>query len=82
MQKSKATKLAKIINYFANEWQTDLWEAEVSKFSGKEWQIKIKIKNSAYLSELHALMMVISYTITPSVYQRVDENNEIYWKLW
>ena len=82
MQKSKAIKLEKIINYFANEWSTNVWEAKLDLYFEKEWKIAVKLNNSAYRHELNALMMLINNNVTSSVYQEVDDEGEIIWKIW
>lgn len=82
MTKAKATKLEKIINYFANEWPTDVWEAKLHPYFEKEWKIEVKLNNSAYRHELNALMMVINNNVTSSVYQQMDDEGEIIWKIW
>ena len=82
MTKSKATKLAKIINYFANEWPNNVWEAELHTYYEKEYKVIVKLNNSAYRHELNALMMVINNNVTSSVYQEVDDEGEIIWKVW
>lgn len=82
MQKSKATKLAKVINYFANEWRTNAWEAELHPHFENKWKIVVKINNSAYRHELNALMMVINNNVTSAVYQEANDKGEIVWQIW
>lgn len=82
MTKSKATKLTKIINYFANEWPDNVWEAELHTYFEKEYKVMVKLNKAAYRHELNALMLVINNNVTSSVYQEVDDKGEIVWKIW
>lgn len=82
MTKSQATELAKVINYFANEYQNKVWDAKASNYFENEWKVEVRLNNSAFQHELNALMMIVNNNVTSAVYQEVDDNKEIYWKIW
>lgn len=82
MTKAKATKLEKIINYFANEWPTNVWEAKMQIHFEKEWEVRVYLNNNAYRHELNALMMLVNSNVTVAVYQEVDNNKKIFWRIW
>lgn len=82
MQKSEATKLAKVINYFATGFQGKVWEAEINLCFGNEWKVEVKVCSTAFTHELNALMMIVANTQFTSCKQRVDDNGEIIWKVW
>lgn len=82
MNKMEAAKLAKVINYFANEMRDNVWEAEVKAHFTKNWVVKVHLNNTAYRHELNALMMIVDNTITASVFQEVDKENQIIWRAW
>lgn len=82
MQKSRASKLAKTINYFANEYGKEIWEANFHVYFEKEWCVEVELANGAFRHELNALMMVINSTIAASCHQRIDNNGEIIWAIW
>lgn len=82
MQKIKAKRLENVINYFANEFTNNVWEAELQHHFEKDWKVEVRLNNSAYRHELNALMMLVNSTITVSVFQEVDDNKQIVWKIW
>lgn len=82
MQKSEATKLANVINYFAKGFQGEVWQAEVHPYMGKEWKVVVKVKNSVFRHEINALMLVVENTRFTSCRQVVDDEGDIVWKVW
>lgn len=82
MQKSEATKLAKVINYFASVYRKEIWQANPRLYFEKEWCIEVELTNTAFRHELNALMMVINSTIVADCHQRIDNNGEIIWAIW
>lgn len=82
MQKSEATKLANVINYFTKGFQGEVWQAEVHPCYEKEWKVVVKIRSRAFRHEINALMMVVENTRFTSCRQGVDDEGEIVWKVW
>lgn len=82
MQKSEATKLAKVINYFSKGHHGEIWEATTEPVKEGDWKVKVRLTNSAFTHELNALMMVVNNTMPKSCYQWIDDDEEILWKIW
>lgn len=82
MTKSKATELAKVINYFAAGYQGEVWQAEIYPGKEEDWKVEVKVRRLAFKHELNALMMVVDNTRFTSCSQRVDDNGELIWRIW
>lgn len=58
------------------------FECKICENAAEGYEVRVYLGNSAYRHEVDALVMAIDGCRHMTAWQRVDDEGNIYWKIW
>ena len=70
------------MEFLNNGRERKLFECKIKESILNDYEVRVYLGNSAYKYEVAALVQAIEGCLLVTAWQYVDDDGEIYWRLW
>ena len=70
------------MEFLNGERERKPFECKIRVSIANDYEVRVYEGNTAYRHEVNALIMAIEGCCNITTFQKIDSNEEIYWRLW